>query len=102
VFLELTAQMGFKKRPWENDAMLKNRVIRANEQAIDDEIMKVQTGTAGRDIKELEEDFKKLDDMERRKRLLKVAQAEKRRKLREKEERFRQSQLVKHGMLPEV
>lgn len=52
-------------------------------------------GTAGRDRKEIESDFKKLDEQERRKKLLKVAANEKRKKLREKEERFRQSQLAR-------
>lgn len=41
--------------------------------------------------------MKELDEKERRKKLLKVATAEKRRKLKEKEERFRQSQLAKHA-----
>lgn len=39
--LELTARMGFKKRPWEDDAMLANRAIRHNNMAIDEELMKV-------------------------------------------------------------
>lgn len=54
----------------------------------------MKAGKAGRDIKELEKDFKKLDDMERKKRLLKVAKAEQRRKLQEKEERYRQSHIM--------
>lgn len=40
VISELTAKMGFKKRPWENQTMLKNRVLRSNEQELDDELIK--------------------------------------------------------------
>jgi hypothetical protein len=107
----MTAKMGFQKRPWENDLMLANRVMRDKNRALDDElikvinfvycfnspIFKVKHGTAGRDVKEIEADIKELDEQERRKKLLKIAANEKRRKLKEKEERFRQSQLAKHA-----
>ncbi|KAI6171281.1 hypothetical protein M3Y97_01053600 [Aphelenchoides bicaudatus] len=96
-FFEMTAKMGFQKRPWEDEEMLANRIARAKNRALDDELIKVQAGTAGRDPKEIEADIKKLDEKERQKKLLKVAAAEKRRKLREKEERFQQSRLAKHA-----
>ncbi|KAI6177047.1 hypothetical protein M3Y97_00865000 [Aphelenchoides bicaudatus] len=96
-FYELTAKMGFKKRPWENEAMLTRRVIREKNKELDEELMKVSIGTAGRSRKEIEADIKVLDEKERQKKLLKVAAAEKRRKLNEKEERFRQSQLAKYA-----
>lgn len=37
----MTAKMGFQKRPWENDVMLANRVMRAKNRALDDELIRV-------------------------------------------------------------
>lgn len=39
---EMTAKMGFQKRPWENEAMLANRIIRSKNKSIDDEMIKVK------------------------------------------------------------
>jgi len=71
--------------------------MRSKNRAIDDEMIKVQIGTAGRSHKELDADMKLLDDQERREKMLKVSANEKRRKLKEKEQRFRQSQLARNS-----
>ncbi|KAI6237112.1 hypothetical protein M3Y95_00230700 [Aphelenchoides besseyi] len=88
-FYALTAKSGFKQRPWEDVDMLANRVIHSKNKEMNEEMLKAKMGLAGRDPKELDADFRMLDEKERQKKALKVAKAEKRRKLREKEERFK-------------
>ncbi|CAD5219080.1 unnamed protein product [Bursaphelenchus okinawaensis] len=56
-FLELTAKMGFQQRPWEDNQQLMKRIMRTKNKALDDEMIKVKAGTAGRDVKELEKEF---------------------------------------------
>ncbi|CAD5226640.1 unnamed protein product [Bursaphelenchus xylophilus] len=98
-FLELTSRMGFHQRPWEDQEQLTKRIMRTKNKALDDEMMKVKAGKAGRDAKELDEEFRQLDETAKRKKLAKIALREKKLKLKEKEEKFKQSKVRKMANL---
>ncbi|KAI6216189.1 hypothetical protein M3Y99_01835300 [Aphelenchoides fujianensis] len=88
-FFAMTAKMGYKPRPWENEEMLAHRVLQSKNGPLKDELVKARFGLAGRDTKEIDADFQLLDEKEKRKRALKIALREKRLKQKEKEANFR-------------
>ncbi|KAI6186535.1 hypothetical protein M3Y98_00143200 [Aphelenchoides besseyi] len=102
-FYALTAKSGFKQRPWEDVDMLANRVLQSKNKEMNEEMLKVSffllisitsflfrrkwvlLVVIQRNWMPTFECWMKRND---RKKALKIARAEKRRKMREKEERF--------------
>uniref|UniRef100_A0AC34R3S0 Uncharacterized protein n=1 Tax=Panagrolaimus sp. JU765 TaxID=591449 RepID=A0AC34R3S0_9BILA len=75
--LELAEKHGFQKRPWETDAKFKKRMLRETDGDIQCELLKAKYGVGGRDVGEIKEDYKELDEIEQRKKDAKAARRQK-------------------------
>lgn len=90
---DAATRLGYSHRPWEDDSALFRRFAKDTFRAVDEQLVRARFGTAGRDVAEIREDYRQLDEKERRKKALKLMRKEKLRKLREKEREFE----AKHG-----
>uniref|UniRef100_A0A915EFF4 Uncharacterized protein n=1 Tax=Ditylenchus dipsaci TaxID=166011 RepID=A0A915EFF4_9BILA len=91
-FLEETSKLGYNQKPWESAENLLGRINRDQWNLVDEQLVKARFGAAGRDIKEIVEDYKEVDEKEKRRKLEKIARREKLKKLREKEKEFKEKQ----------
>lgn len=92
-FLEETAKLGYTQRPWEDEDRLLRRIVRENSELVTNEFMKAQFGTAGRPVSEIAQEYKKMDEQSRLKRLQKIARHERLLKQREKQQVFEKSRV---------
>uniref|UniRef100_A0AC35G3Q8 Coiled-coil domain-containing protein 137 n=1 Tax=Panagrolaimus sp. PS1159 TaxID=55785 RepID=A0AC35G3Q8_9BILA len=75
---------GFERRPWEDNRSFTKRIGRETRDAVNLEMLKVRHAMAGRDINEIREDYKQLDEAAKRKKALKIMRREKLAKLKSK------------------
>jgi len=69
--LEESAKMGYFQKPWENPNSLFERVEKDTRKFVREEFIKARYGLAGRNEKEIAQDYKELDEKEKRKKLQK-------------------------------
>uniref|UniRef100_A0A914GWJ7 Uncharacterized protein n=1 Tax=Globodera rostochiensis TaxID=31243 RepID=A0A914GWJ7_GLORO len=88
--LEETLKLGYCHRPWESATALVFRIQRDQDKALNDELLKARFGKAGRDVKEIAEEYKMMDEKAKQRKLLKLARKEKQMKELQKDKTFRE------------
>uniref|UniRef100_A0A914XXR2 Coiled-coil domain-containing protein 137 n=1 Tax=Panagrolaimus superbus TaxID=310955 RepID=A0A914XXR2_9BILA len=84
VVLDEARKHGFERRPWEDNRSFTKRIDRETRDSVNLEMLKVRHAMAGRDINEIREDYKQLDEVAKRKKALKIMRKEKLAKLKSK------------------
>uniref|UniRef100_A0A7E4V051 Coiled-coil domain-containing protein 137 n=1 Tax=Panagrellus redivivus TaxID=6233 RepID=A0A7E4V051_PANRE len=74
-------KFGFQRRAWETDQAFQKRVNKETKLAVDEDMLKARYGMGGRDVNEIREEYKVIDEAEQRKKNLKLMMKEKRQRL---------------------
>ncbi|KAL3090857.1 hypothetical protein niasHS_007232 [Heterodera schachtii] len=83
--LEETQKLGYHHMPWESAKTLIYRIQQDQNKAINDELLKARFAKAGRDVKEIAEEYKIIDEKNKMKKERRKVLHEKQSKLRAKE-----------------